>query len=164
VQVQTIADASRANRGAAHAWARLMTALGQGRIDVETLDILTGIVPRGLYEHFKSKEHAPKFYLVYGVVPDVNGKFDPVVHYTSLYGPLAGKPAGRSLLDPHDGFWGPIVRPNDPEYPWEGPRFTLIKRLSMREFSTLMENLHRIAACVMRDAVIAQIERELGPP
>lgn len=157
----TVDDCVKLKQRAVVYWTRLKLATRENRIGtdahMDALNALIGLVPPGLYEHFKSREDDPKFYAVSGVVPDVNGKFDPVVKYTALYGPLAGKPAGRSLFDSDDAFWGPIVRPD-----YSGPRFTRIMMLSVREVAMLEADAHIIAVHTTRAAALAKIEWELA--
>ncbi len=156
----TVDDCVEFNLLASVYWAQLKNAAQEGRIDIKNLNRLIGLVPPGLYEHFKSQEDDPKFYAVSGVVPDVNGRFDPVVKYTALYGPLAGKPAGRILFEPDDAFWGPIIRP-EAESPYVGPRFTRTMMLSVREVAMLEADAHIIAVYKTRTATLTKIEWEL---
>ena len=156
----TVDDCVKLNQRAVLHWERLKLATRENQIGtdahIKALNALIGLVPPGLYEHFKSREDDPKFYAVSGVVPNVNGKFDPVVKYTALYGLLAGKPAGRLLYDSDDAFWGPIVRPD-----YSGPRFTRIMLLSVRELAVLQDQAHVIAVYQTREAALAKINREL---
>src|SRR3989338_8951580 len=109
----TVDDCVKLNQRAVLHWERLKLATRENRIGtdahIEALNALIGLVPPGLYEHFKSREDDPKFYAVSGVVPDVNGNGDRSVKYTAPSGPLAGKPAGHLLFDADDAFWGPMV-------------------------------------------------------
>ncbi|MDO8407876.1 MAG: hypothetical protein Q7S95_01415 [bacterium] len=175
----TVDDCVKLKQKAVLYWTRLQLVAQGNRIGtdahMDALNALIGLVPPGLYEHFKSREDDPKFYAVSGVVPDVNGKADPSVKYTALYGPLAGKPAGRLLFDSDDAFWGPIVNTalygplagkpeagtRGPEPPYSGPRFTRIMMLSVRELAVLQDQAHVIAIYKTRFAVLAKINREL---
>ena len=87
----------------------------------------------GIYEHFKSSKHKPRFYALTGAGPDgtnADTKWQFPVTYYSLYGSRAGDELHREILLGHDGFLIPVNRPSDPEKPYVGPRFRKILRLS----------------------------------
>ena len=93
-------------------------------------------VPPGLYEHFKSAEGAPKFYVVHGVGFDVDTARQPRVSYAALYNPHAGKLAFRHLFDETEGFLSPIRRDV-----YTGARFHLIAPLTRIEIDILLQYL-----------------------
>src|SRR3954463_4846170 len=90
-------------------------------------------VPPGLYEHFKSVENDPKFYLVHSATAEVN-RSTGVVTYASLYGDKAGVWTHRDLLRVADGFLSPIKRET-----YVGPRFRLIEKLTPRQIVDILD-------------------------
>jgi hypothetical protein len=114
--------------------AKIIDSLKMGDEAARTLAerlLCESIVP-GIWEHFKSAEESQKLYAVFGVVPDVNGKFPPMVVYAALYPPHAGRLVGRVLLHPDDGFLGPIDRSE-----YTGPRFKLLYPMTFTELNLI---------------------------
>jgi hypothetical protein len=99
----------------------------------EAFDIIRNSVPPGLYEHWKSEEGKAKFYIVYyaGVEQDTDR---PIVSYAALYPPHTGVGTFRHLVDEENGFLTPIKRDI-----YEGPRFTLVCKMTVKEFAILLD-------------------------
>lgn len=127
-------------------------------------DKMRSLVVPGLYRHFKSKLDDQKFYVVWGIAPDMQSNNPPMVDYCALYAPHHGKRVSRSLLDPKDAFWGPINRPHDTEWKWVGARFEKIKALSPMGCAMLQINAHQVARAkteVEARDVIARLLRKM---
>lgn len=111
----------------------------------------------GLWEHWKSGEDDPKFYVVIGVgiEQDVH---TPLVAYASLYGPRAGHLTYRNLIHDEYGFLVPI---NRPRVPYVGPRFVQQRVLGALARTILHVQAPTIAECKTRTAALASIEAVL---
>jgi hypothetical protein len=96
-------------------------------------------VPQGLYEHWKSTERSLKYYIVLaaGLEQDVH---TPLVTYTALYKPHAGKWTHRNLLRKDRGFLSPIDRDS-----YKGPRFRFIAALTLHDIATLLEYIDELS-------------------
>ena len=97
----------------------------------------------GLYEHWKSTEEGPKFYIAYGATT-LLGTHLSLVPCVALYRPHAGILTSRHLLDEEDGFLMPI---NRDEY--SGPRFKLMCELSGIGIAVLLQYAGEL--CVARN-------------
>ena len=104
----------------------------EGRDTIAEKNIADSVRP-GLYEHWKSKEGDPKFYIVYGVGCEQD-LYTPLVSYTALYAPHAGRLTYRHLLHEERGFLTPIQREE-----YTGLRFKLVVTLSWMEIRTLVQ-------------------------
>jgi hypothetical protein len=104
-----------------------------GHKDEDALLSIQNSVPAGLYEHWKSRSRAPKFYIVHGVgiEEDVH---TPLVAYTALYGTHEGELIFRHLLDETRGFLLPVRHQLI-----EGHRYRLVTQLTPKEIATLLE-------------------------
>ena len=108
----------------------------------------------GLWEHWRSEENDPKFYVVMGVgiEQDVH---TPLVAYASLYGPRAGNMTFRNLIHEDRGFLVPIDRPS---VPYVGPRFVIRRVLGGLARTILQVQAPIIAMCKTRTATMKRIE------
>ncbi len=126
--------------------AEIRAAYAEGQTYDEESRLLRQLIIPGIYGHFKGKQHDQKFYVVDALSVDVNGQEDvPVVTYAALYGTHAGQGASRKLLHPKDAFFGPIIRPNDPEYPYTGKRFVLVRPLDLIQIAKVRHGAATLA-------------------
>ncbi len=144
------------------------------KVAMECRRLLKGLVPAGLYEHWKSKEGAAKFYVVDHVNFEVNVHY-PTVSYASLYGELAGEFDSRHLhhkehpevqaFEKEDyGFLTPIDRLDDPEYPYRGPRFRLVEKLSPKEIAVLLDYVGELSAIKRTDKFLLRVGKAIKRP
>ena len=115
-------------------------AVAQGpereRTAIECEQQVGGLVLAGLYEHWKSRENEPKFYIVFHCGIERGGTRQPFVAYTQLYGETAGCVKFLNLLDPAEGFLAPVEKLNRTP-PYVGPRFTLRRTLTGSEIAKI---------------------------
>ncbi len=137
-QVKEYEDAEREHELASVLTARIYAAKRAGGEDVDAHTLLLDLVPLGIYEHFESQEGNQKFYVVDGILLDVNvDDFMPIVTYSALYAPHAGERAGQILVHPSRGFLQPVSRPTDPDHPWVGRRFRLVRSCTRAQTNAL---------------------------
>ena len=111
-------------------------------------------VTLGLWEHWKSEESDPKFYVVMGVGTEQD-VHTPLVAYASLYGPRAGDVTFRNLIHEDRGFLVPIDRPS---VPYVGPRFVIRRTLGALARTILQVQAPIIAQCKTRAGAMERIE------
>src|SRR3989344_78987 len=114
--------------------------------DTDTEKEIVNSVPAGLYEHFKSAKDAPKFYVVHAVGFIQNKERTPLVSYTALYPPHAGKMTHRYLFDEQEGFLSPIQRDV-----YTGARFCLVAPLTQKQITILLQYVGELA--VITDSI-----------
>ena len=150
------AKARYANATAALKKIQLSDGLGQP--SAAALHQLLRSVPTGLYWHFKGTEQSQKFYLVFGVIPGVDGLHPPVVAYCALYKPHAGELVNRVMLGHTDAFLYPIERPNDPKHPYIGLRFKLVRNLTWKDATRLRRYAKQLARCKHRKKFLERFD------
>ena len=119
--------------------------VASGGKDMEAEKEVMQSVPAGLYEHWKSKEGAPKFYVVEHVLIEQD-TWRPTVAYAALYAPHTAKLTSRHLLNNKRGFLMPVERDG-----WSGARFKLVAPLTRRDIDILLQYAGELA--VIKDTV-----------
>lgn len=135
------------------------------------LEDLASFVPPSIQEHWKSGNEPGvtpendhwKFYVVKGLAwvdGTLKGK------YAAFYKPESDDPPGhifyRPLLDPREGFLVPINRPQWKPHPYVGPRFSLIRELTLEQCDSLLEEAAWIATSGDRAEALMRIEYVLN--
>lgn len=102
---------------------RLLQKGEEGRAELK--DVISGLVPSGIYRHFKGTATKPKRYLVITPTEEVDtGIWN--VSYMALYQPNFGTPASRPLVSQERGFLMPVDRKK-----YRGRRFILEQELPL---------------------------------
>jgi hypothetical protein len=136
------------------------------------LEQLSPYLPTGWWEHWKSGNEQGvtegddhwKFYAVRGPTWRATGVIE--AEYAALYTPESNNSPGhvfyRPLFDPEEGFFVPIaLRANWKPHPYEGPRFVLIRELSLSQCDLLIGEAASISMCATRAAAVEIIEAML---
>ena len=135
---------------------------GHGKDTVNGKLAISFLVTPGLYRHWKSTEHDPKFYIVFGCGVEKD-TYVPLVSYASLYGDYAGMLGFLDMLDATRGFLAPVNRPDGPPFPHLGQRFRQVISFSLMDGGRILHSAKEIALqSRSEDELVSLVQRSLG--